>query len=117
MFVHRGQPIGRRYLFEDALETACTRAGLVDANGKPTVTAHRFRHTVGAQLAEGGARIQTIMAILDHRSAGMAVTYSTSAIRYSRSSTSVSSQTAEESLARPRKRCSTTRSARRPWIG
>ena len=76
VFVHRGQPIGRRYLFEDALETACTRAGLVDANGKPTVTAHRFRHTVGAQLAEGGARIQTIMAILDHRSAGMAVTYS-----------------------------------------
>jgi len=76
VFVHRGQPIGRRCLFEDALETACTRAGLVDANGKPTVTAHRFRHTVGAQLAEGGARIQTIMAILGLRSAGMAVTYS-----------------------------------------
>jgi hypothetical protein len=31
---------------------------------------------VGTQLAEGGARIQTIMAILGHRSAGMAVTYS-----------------------------------------
>lgn len=64
VFVHRGQPIGRRYLFEDALETACTRAGLVDADGKPPITAHRFRHTVGTQLAEGGARIQTIMAIL-----------------------------------------------------
>jgi integrase len=76
VFIHRGKPIGRRYLFEDALETACTRAGLVDADGKPTITAHRFRHTVGTQLAEGGARIQTIMAILGHRSAGMAVTYS-----------------------------------------
>ncbi|HUH70813.1 MAG TPA: tyrosine-type recombinase/integrase [Mycobacterium sp.] len=74
--VHRGQPLGRRHLFEDAFETACTSAGLVDANSKPTVTAHRFRHTVGTQLAEGGARIQTIMAILGHRSAGMAVAYS-----------------------------------------
>ena len=35
-----------------------------------------FRHTVGTQLAEGGARIQTIMAILGHRSAQMSATYS-----------------------------------------
>jgi integrase len=76
VFVWRGQPMGRKYLFEDGLEIACQRAGLVNADGKPTVTAHRFRHTVGTQLAEGGARIQTIMAILGHRSAGMSATYS-----------------------------------------
>jgi hypothetical protein len=40
------------------------------------VSAHRFRHTVGTQLAEGGAQIQTIMAILGHRSATMSATYS-----------------------------------------
>jgi integrase len=76
VFVWRGQPMGRKYLFEDGLEIACQRAGLVNADGKPTITAHRFRHTVGTQLAEGGARIQTIMAILGHRSAGMSATYS-----------------------------------------
>ena len=36
----------------------------------------RFRHTVGTQLAEGGAQIQTIMAILGHCNASMAATYS-----------------------------------------
>lgn len=36
----------------------------------------RFRHTVGTQLAEGGAQIQNIMAILGHRSATMSATYS-----------------------------------------
>lgn len=40
------------------------------------MSAHRFRHTVGTQLAEGGAQIQTIMAILGHRSATMSATYS-----------------------------------------
>lgn len=39
------------------------------------MSAHRFRHTVGTQLAEGGARIQTIMAILGHRSANMSLIY------------------------------------------
>jgi hypothetical protein len=34
-----------------------------------------MRHTLGTQLAEGGARIQTIMAILGHRSAAMSVIY------------------------------------------
>ncbi|MER8072105.1 site-specific integrase [Streptomyces sp. NPDC094034] len=52
------------------------KAGLVDGNGNPTVTAHRFRHTVGTQLAEGGAQIQTIMAVLGHRNARMPATYS-----------------------------------------
>jgi integrase len=35
--------------------------------GKATITAHRFRHTIGSQLAEGRARIQTIMTVLGHR--------------------------------------------------
>jgi hypothetical protein len=34
-----------------------------------------MRHTLGTQLAEGGARIQTVMAILGHRSAAMSVIY------------------------------------------
>jgi integrase len=76
VFVRRGQPMGKHYLFEDSLALACQKAGLVDGDGKPTVTAHRFRHTVGTQLAEGGARIQTIMAILGHRNAQMSVRYS-----------------------------------------
>lgn len=76
VFMHRGQPMGKRYLFDEPLEIACHAAGLLDARGRPTVSAHRFRHTVGTQLAEGGAQIQTIMAILGHRSASMSATYS-----------------------------------------
>jgi hypothetical protein len=76
VFVHRGKPISRHYLFEEPLAITCRQAGLLDSQGRPTVTAHRFRHTVGTQLAEGGARIQTIMAILGHRSAQMSATYS-----------------------------------------
>jgi len=76
VFVQRGQSMGKNYLFDDPIGEACRRAGLVDGNGKPTITAHRFRHTVGTQLAEGGARIQTIMAILGHRNAQMSVRYS-----------------------------------------
>ena len=76
VFVHRGKPMSLRYLFAEPLAFACRQAGLVDGQGRPTVSAHRFRHTVGTQLAEGGARIQTIMAILGHRSAQMSATYS-----------------------------------------
>src|SRR5207248_1625386 len=76
VFVHRGKPMGRQYLFSEPLGIACRQAGLVDGQGRPTVTPHRFRHTVGTQLAEGGARIQTIMAVLGHRSAQMSATYS-----------------------------------------
>ncbi len=68
--------MSRHYLFEEPLAIVCRQVGLVDGQGRPTVTAHRFRHTVGTQLAEGGARIQTIMAILGHRSAQMSATYS-----------------------------------------
>jgi hypothetical protein len=64
-------------LFDLSLKAACTAAGLVDSAGRPSITAHRFRHTIGTQLAEGGARIQTIMAVLGHHSPNMAIIYST----------------------------------------
>ncbi len=41
----------------------------------PTITPHRFRHTVGTQLAERGARTRTIMAILGHSTASMSMIY------------------------------------------
>jgi hypothetical protein len=38
------------------------------------IHAYRFRHTLGAQLAEKRARTQTIMKILGHKGAGMSMT-------------------------------------------
>jgi len=67
IFVVRGKLLSKSLLFDMALAEACTAAGLVDSAGRATITAHRFRHTIGTQLAEGGARIQTIMAVLGHR--------------------------------------------------
>jgi hypothetical protein len=73
---HRGQRRCEEFLFATPLRVACVAAGLVDADGKPLVTAHRFQHTVGTQLAEGGARLQTIMSILGHKSPAMSMIYS-----------------------------------------
>lgn len=75
IFVVRGKLLSRSLLFDKALAEACTAAGLVDSAGRATVTAHRFRHTIGTQLAEGGARIQTIMAVLGHRTPNMSIIY------------------------------------------
>jgi hypothetical protein len=47
----------------------------VDTQGRPTITPHRFRHTVGTQLAERGAKLHTIMQILGHQSVSMALVY------------------------------------------
>jgi integrase len=58
-----------------ALRAVCQRVGLVDAHGRPTITPHRFRHTVGTQLAERGAKLHTIMQILGHQSVSMALVY------------------------------------------
>jgi integrase len=71
LFVYRGLLLSASYLFETALERACSQAGLVDQESKPMVTAHRFRHTVGTELAEGGARLHTIMKMLGHTSTEM----------------------------------------------
>jgi len=75
LFMHRGRLFGARYLFECAIAKACQAAGLVTADGKPTVTPHRFRHTVGTQLAQRGARLRTIQKILGHESAAMSLAY------------------------------------------
>jgi Phage integrase family len=47
----------------------------VDDEGKGTITAHRFRHTVGTELVEGDARLHTIMKMLGHTSTGMTLVY------------------------------------------
>jgi len=75
VFVRRGKLVSASTLFDDAIRTACAAAGLVDHRGQPTVSAHRLRHTLGTQLAEGGARLQTIMAVLGHKSTAMAMIY------------------------------------------
>ena len=75
LFMHRGRLFGARYLFESAIVKACQTAGLVTPDGKPTVTPHRFRHTVGTQLAQRGARLRTIQKILGYESAAMSLVY------------------------------------------
>jgi hypothetical protein len=75
LFVRYGQQLSWAYLFTAGLRKACKKAGLVTPEGKPTVTAHRFRHTVGTQLAEKGAKLHTIMRVLGHRSVNMSMVY------------------------------------------
>jgi site-specific recombinase XerD len=75
LFMHFGKPISIHYLFESPLRKVCTTAGLLTPDNKATVTAHRFRHTVGTQLAKKGARLRTIQKILGHESAGMSMVY------------------------------------------
>ncbi len=75
LFMYRGRLLSEHYLFESALAKACQTAGLVTKDGKPTITSHRFRHTVGTQLAQRGARLRTIQKILGHESAAMSLAY------------------------------------------
>jgi Phage integrase family len=75
LFYRRGVRISADYLFQYGLNAACKRAGLVDGKGRATISAHRFRHTVGTQLAERGAKLHTIMSVLGHQSPHMAMVY------------------------------------------
>jgi integrase len=75
LFFRRGVRISADYLFQYSLAAACRQAGLVDGQGRPTVSAHRFRHTVGTQLAERGAKLHTIMSVLGHQSPHMSMVY------------------------------------------
>jgi integrase len=75
LFVNHGQRLSVAYLFDHPLQIACRQTGLVDSAGRATVTAHRFRHTVGTQLAERGAKLHTIMQVLGHSSASMSMVY------------------------------------------
>ena len=75
LFVERGRLLSTHYLFHSALQRACEVAGLVGPTGAALVTPHRFRHTVGTQLAERGAKLHTIMGVLGHESPAMAMVY------------------------------------------
>lgn len=56
VFMHRGQPLGKHYLFDEPLEIAGRQAGLIDAGGRPTVSAHRFRHIPSAPSSPRAVR-------------------------------------------------------------
>ena len=73
LFVRYGQLMSTTYLFDSGMRIACAAAGL--SGGGRKITAHRFRHTVGTQLAERGAKLHTIMAMLGHTSADMSLVY------------------------------------------
>jgi integrase len=75
LFLNYGKQYSEYYLFDRALQLACEAAGLLDEQGRHTITAHRFRHTVGTQLAERGAKLHTIMKVLGHTSASMSMVY------------------------------------------
>ncbi|MBN8903741.1 MAG: tyrosine-type recombinase/integrase [Rhodospirillales bacterium] len=75
VFVWRGKLMSDRHLFGTPLRRACEAASLIDAVGKPTITMHRFRHTLGTELAERGAKLHTIMSILGHESPQMTMVY------------------------------------------
>lgn len=75
LFLRNGRLASPDYLFKAGLVEVCRPLGLVDTDGRVLVHPHRFRHTMGTQLGERGAKIQTIMKVLGHRSAGMSMTY------------------------------------------
>jgi integrase len=75
LFYRRGVAISPDYLFNYPLTDISRRLGLVDDKGHSLITTHRFRHTVGTELAEGGARLQTIMDVLGHQSPHMSMVY------------------------------------------
>jgi integrase len=75
LFLRNGTLASPDYLFAGPLGQICEELAILNGDGKPAIHAHRFRHTLGTQLAEKGARTQTIMKILGHKSAGMSMTY------------------------------------------
>jgi len=75
LFMYHGKLLSANYLFDTPLTQACQAAGLLTADGKRAITPHRFRHTVGTQLAEKGAKLHTIMKVLGHTSPGMSMVY------------------------------------------
>jgi integrase len=75
LFYRRSSQMSPDYLFQSSLKIACKQAGLMDGQGRPTISAHRFRHTVGTQLAERGAKLHTIMSVLGHQSPHMSMVY------------------------------------------
>ena len=75
LFLRYGKLASENYLFDKPLKAACAAVGLATPDGRPTVSPHRFRHTVGTQLAERGAKLRTIMNVLGHTSPQMSMRY------------------------------------------
>jgi len=75
LFVQRGKLCSMHAMFDHPLHVSYVAAGLVALDGHPTVTAHRFRHTVGTQLAERGAKLHTIMTVLGHTNSSLSMVY------------------------------------------
>ncbi|KPI04489.1 integrase family protein [Actinobacteria bacterium OK074] len=75
LFLRNGGLAHPDYLFANPLGEICQQLGIFNGEGKPAIHPHRFRHTLGTQLAEKGARMQTIMKVLGHKSPGMSMTY------------------------------------------
>lgn len=75
LFNSFGKPMSVSYLFDSSLMKVCAQVGLQAPGGRHEVTAHRFRHTLGTQLAERGAKLHTIMSILGHESPQMSMVY------------------------------------------
>ena len=75
LFMNHGKLLSANYLFDAPLTRTCQAAGLTTADGKRLIHPHRFRHTVGTQLAEKGAKLRTIMSVLGHSSVGMSMVY------------------------------------------
>lgn len=76
LLMRRGRRLSQGFLFDAALQECCEQAGIIKVDGKgKVITAHRFRHTLGTNLVEQGARWRTIMAILGHETSDMTMTY------------------------------------------
>lgn len=75
LFLRNGTLAHPDYLFAAPLGAICSELDILNGDGNAAIHPHRFRHTLGTQLAEKGARMQTIMKILGHASPGMSMTY------------------------------------------
>ncbi|MGI5401421.1 tyrosine-type recombinase/integrase [Streptomyces sp. CA-135486] len=75
LFLRNGTLAHPDYLFANPLREICAELSILNGEGKAAIHAHRFRHTLGTELAEKGARMQTIMKVLGHKSPGMSMTY------------------------------------------
>lgn len=105
LFMSHGKLLSTYYLFETPIQAACKAVGLVrpggrGGTGRGTVSAHRFRHTVGTQLAEYGVKLHTITKVLGHTSVNMALSTRRSVTRKSCATTRPCSVPAPRSPAR-----------------
>lgn len=75
LFMRKNSIISALYLFDYGMREACYKAGLVTEMGKHKYTSHQFRHTIGAEMANRGASLPTIMKMLGHHSPDMTIRY------------------------------------------